>query len=112
MNALAGAPLDSTPLLCEDRALDLWQAWYGEGGSALGNPRRVISDANVRAQAAVDGQGWIIADGLMQAELDKGLLVAPFETRLEGYGYALLSSPNRFLNRHARELRDWIVEHA
>ena len=110
--ALATAPLDATPLLCEDRKLDLWQVWYGEQSAALDNPRRVISDANVRAQAAIDGQGWTLADAMMQAELDSGKLVAPFGHRLEGYGYALLASPGRFLSRKAIELKDWIIAHA
>ncbi len=110
--ALATAPLDATPLLCEDRKFDLWQIWYGEEPAALENPRRVISDANVRVQAAIDGQGWILADAMMQVELDSGKLVAPFAHRLEGYGYALLASPGRFVSRKANELKDWIVEHA
>jgi DNA-binding transcriptional LysR family regulator len=110
---IAEAPLGSIPLLCEeDRSLDLWQAWYGEQARPLANPRRVIADANVRTQAAVDGQGWTLADALMQRELDAGDLVAPFAHRLDGYGYALQSSPARYVNRKALELRNWLVEHA
>ena len=98
------------PLLCEDRTFDLWRAWMGKRGDQLTNPRRIISDANVRTQAAIDGQGWTLADGLMQRELDSGLLVAPFKHRLSGYGYAIQSSSGRFLSRNARLLRDWLVE--
>ena len=108
---MARAPLNSIPLLCEeDRAQDLWQAWYGR--RPMQNPRRVIADANVRTQAAVDGQGWTLADALMQRELDAGDLVAPFEHRLDGYGYALVSSPARYVNHKARELRDWLIAYA
>lgn len=110
--ALATAPLGATPLLCEDRMLDMWQAWYGSQPVLLDNPRRTISDANVRTQAAIDGQGWTIADALMQPELDSGQLVAPFAQRLDGFGYSLLTSPGRFLGHKARELRDWIIDHA
>ncbi len=46
--------LASIPLLCEDRPLDLWQTWYGQQ-QPLTNPRRIIADANVRTQAAIDG---------------------------------------------------------
>ena len=77
------------PLLCEDRTLDLWRAWMGKKGDRLSNPRRIISDANVRTQAAIDGLGWTLADGLMQREFDSGLLVAPFKHQLSGYGYVI-----------------------
>ncbi|MDJ0779209.1 MAG: LysR family transcriptional regulator [Gammaproteobacteria bacterium] len=106
---LVQGPLGSTPLLCEDRALDLWQTWYGEQSESLANPRRVIDDANVRTQAAIDGQGWTLADAMMEHELRTGALVAPFDRRLEGYGYLIESAPGRFLGRDAVTLRDWLV---
>lgn len=110
--ALTAAPFNSIPLLCEDRPMDLWQAWYGEQDRPLDNTRRVVTDANVRTQAAIDGQGWTMADGMMQRELDMGELVAPFAQQLTGYGYAILGSPARYVNRRALELRNWLVEHA
>jgi DNA-binding transcriptional LysR family regulator len=106
----ARAPLDSMPLLCEDRSLDLWQTWFGDDRPPLQNPRRIIGDANVRTQAAVDGQGWTMADSLMQRELDDGLLVAPFRHRLDGYGYAIQVPPNRYVSQNATRLRQWLVE--
>ena len=110
---IARAPLDAIPLLCEeDRSFDLWQAWYGEQERPLGNPRRIIADANVRTQAAVDGQGWTLADAMMQRELDAGDLVAPFSHRLDGYGYAIVGSPARYVSRKALEFRDWLIAHA
>lgn len=109
---LGRAPLNSIPLLCEDRSLDLWQTWYGEGQLPLQNPRRIIADANVRAQAAVDGQGWTMADALMQRELEVGDLMAPFGHQLQGYGYAIQSSPGRFISQNALELRRWLVDNA
>ena len=109
---LATAPLSSIPLLCEDRSLDLWQTWYGQPQMPLRNPRRIIADANVRTQAAVDGQGWTMADALMQRELEVGDLVAPFGHRLEGYGYAIQASPGRFISQNALELRQWLVDNA
>jgi DNA-binding transcriptional LysR family regulator len=111
-SAITAPPLVSIPLLCEDRSLDLWQAWYGKQDRPLQNPRRVIADSNVRAQAAVDGQGWVMADALMQRELDAGDLVAPFAHRLQGYGYAIQASPARYVSRKALELRNWLVDHA
>ncbi|MDH3762494.1 MAG: LysR family transcriptional regulator [Gammaproteobacteria bacterium] len=108
---LSAAKLTSTPLLCEDRALDLWQVWYGKQRRPLDNPRRVIADANVRTQAAIDGQGWTLADALMQRELDSGALVAPFAHRLDGYGYAIQTYPGRFVSQIALTLRKWLVDH-
>jgi DNA-binding transcriptional LysR family regulator len=117
---LSQAELASTTLLCEDRSLDLWQAWYARQPQSqpqpqpqpLTNPRRVIADANVRTQAAIDGQGWTMADALMQRELDAGDLVAPFAHQLDGFGYAIQTSQSRYVSRKAQELRSWLVEHA
>lgn len=99
----------STALLCEDRSFDVWQEWYGREELALPQPRRIIADANVRTQAAIDGQGWTMADALMLPELESGLLVSPFRHQLEGYGYALMVAPGRFLNKKARSLIDWLM---
>jgi len=104
---LAAAPLDAVPLLCEDREFDLWQAWFGGRPE---NPRRIIADANVRTQAAIDGLGWTLADALMRRELDAGLLVAPFRHRLHGYGYALEMPANRYMGQSANTLKNWLVE--
>ena len=106
------APFDSIPLLCEDRRLDLWSEWSGEHTMSLPNPRRVVVDANVRTQAAIDGQGLTMADALMATELENGSLVAPFEHQLEGYGYALMASPGRYMNQKVRGLRAWLMEEA
>lgn len=96
------------PLLCEDRSIDHWQVWYSSIGKQLSNPRHVISDANVRVQAAIDGQGLIMADQLMQNELDNGLLVPLFKQQLTGYGYTLMRSPMRNRNPNAQLLYEWL----
>jgi len=102
-------PFDHIPLLCEDRRLDLWGEWSGDNSLTLSNQRRVIADSNVRTQAAIDGQGFTMADALMSTELENGSLVAPFEYQLEGYGYALMVSPGRYMNRKVRDLQDWLL---
>ncbi len=103
-------PHDAIPLLCEDRSLDLWQAWYGQQALSLSNPRRIIADANVRTQAAIDGQGWTMADALMQHELDSGLLVSPFADRLDGFGYAIETAAGRFASQNASALKAWLLD--
>ena len=109
----AAAVLLQLPLLDEDRQQDLWCEWFTSAGvdfSQITNPRRTISDANVRVQAAVDGQGLILADAMMQTEIDNGLLVAPFAAQLHGYGYALLAAPSRPTRPNAEALRQWLAD--
>ena len=69
-----------------------------------------IADANVRVQAAIDGQGLVLADELMRSELASGALVAPFDVQLSGYGYVIMSSPNRPLGAAAVALRGWLCD--
>jgi len=119
---LTRGPLAALPLLGEDRHQDLWQEWYDnavivDGAKVsktpvLPNPRRTITDSNVRVQAAIDGQGFILADQLMINELNSQQLVAPFSEMLKGYGYALLCSPNRILNDNAQALKSWLSTQA
>jgi DNA-binding transcriptional LysR family regulator len=110
VKTLLSAPWNKVPLLCEDRALDLWQIWLKPTTQALANPRRVIADANVRVQAAIDGQGLIMDDALLKYELDNNQLVAPFKKHLSGYGYALLSPVGKTRNLKAQALREWLVD--
>jgi hypothetical protein len=51
-------------------------------------------------------------DALMQRELDCGDLIAPFTHQLDGFGYAIETSPSRYVNRKALELRSWLIDHA
>ncbi len=101
--------LNQLPLLTEDRTQDLWQEWFSCAALNLENPRRLISDANVRVQAAIDGQGLILADALMQVELDGHLLIPPFQQQLHGYGYALMQAPGRIVNQKTQALTEWLV---
>ena len=115
MDSMMQEPLQNIPLLCEDRKQDLWQEWFeanypGDSCIELTNPRRIISDANVRVQAAVDGQGLILADDLMLNELNNGLLVAPFKEQLTGYGYAFCSSPTRIYGDNTLILKSWMMK--
>ncbi|WP_271273125.1 LysR family transcriptional regulator [Aliamphritea hakodatensis] len=108
--AMLQPPWCDITLLCEDRTQDFWTEWFEEQDDALINPRRTLSDANVRVQAAIDGQGWMLADELMRSELDNGLLVSPFDHGLNGYGYVLLCEPSRIVSRNAELLQQWLAE--
>ena len=73
----------------------------------MSNPRRTITDANVRVQAAIDGQGFILADKLMINEIENDLLIQPFDECLVGYGYSLRSSSTRIFSTQATLLKKW-----
>lgn len=112
ITALGSALWSKVPLLCEERSLDLWQTWETSMQADLTNPRRIISDANVRVQAAIDGQGLVLADALLKNEFHNGLLVAPFQGQLDGYGYSIYCSQLRSINPKVAALRDWLIDTA
>lgn len=111
VKAILDSPLSTIPLLCEERQHDLWNEWTAAAipvmQDKLINPRRVVIDANVRVQAAIDGQGFILADSLMSNEIDNRLLIQSFNECLEGYGYSLKSSSTRIFSSDANKLKSW-----
>ena len=102
-----GEPVESITLLDENRNQDLWEEWFGQ--PELTNPRQVIEDANVRVQAAIDGQGLILADEMMQSEIHNRLLYAPYASALHGYGYLLRSAPRGNPSPVAADMLQWLV---
>ena len=98
------------PLLCEDRTQDLWQEWAKDNYSIQDNPHRIIEDANVRVQAAIDGQGLILADNLMNAELRNGTLQRITDQELTGYGYILMASTKSQSQPTTSALLDWLIK--
>ena len=108
--AIQGGSLavDSIRLLSENRQQDLWLEWFNQ--SALSNPRQVIQDANVRVQAAIDGQGLILADDMMQSELESGRLVTPFSHHLAGYGYRIHCPQPSPRNDRVESFINWLLQ--
>ncbi|MEM7173469.1 MAG: LysR substrate-binding domain-containing protein, partial [Pseudomonadota bacterium] len=96
-------------LLRDDAAEDLWPEWLGLAGLAAmnDNPSQTVSDPNVRIQAAVDGQGVVLADDLVGDELASGRLIAPFDLGLTGYGYHLLASKSSRSRPAVRAFMAW-----
>lgn len=101
--------LSGAILLCEDRSQDLWNEWSKGHLRLEGNPRRVIADANVRVQAAIDGQGLILADDLMRPEISSGALVRIGQRELGGYGYSIMSPVSSRKRPEVKALLDWLV---
>ena len=65
MEQLLDKSLAELLLLTEDRRNNLWTAWFNN--RSLPQRQQVIADANVRVQAAIDGQIFMLADALMSA---------------------------------------------
>ena len=105
--------LGGQTLLRDDPNDDLWPDWLelaGVGQESVG-AGQVISDPNVRIQAAMDGQGVVLADDLVAEERRSGRLVAPFEWRLEGYGYHI-AWPGPRERPVAKAFRNWLMAEA
>lgn len=78
--------------LHDDETQAAWRRWLDHAGvdDSDVTPGPVIADPNVRMQAAIDGQGFALADSLVHDELETGRLIAPFDVALPGYGYYLI----------------------
>ncbi len=97
-------------LLRDQEDIDYWPQWLRAAGLAATQLAEapVIVDPNVRVQSAVDGHGLVLANPLVQAEIDAGRLVEPFDIRLRGYGYYLIWSHNTRQGEPLRLFRDWL----
>ena len=107
VNAVEKGDWSGLALLCEDRPQDLWEEWSRDPDRLQHCVRRTIGDANVRVQAAVDGIGLVLADDMMQFEMDAGLLARIDRHDLHGYGYAVLQNP---LSRHRGPVQELLAE--
>ncbi|MEM7208646.1 MAG: LysR family transcriptional regulator [Pseudomonadota bacterium] len=100
--------------LHDQKSNDGWRAWLEKAGlQHLGEGRGpVIVDPNVRVQSAIDGQGIVLANKLLQDEIDAGRLIEPFDVRLEGYGFHLIYN-DAARHRHAVVLfSNWLRRQA
>jgi DNA-binding transcriptional LysR family regulator len=100
-------------LLRDQTGTDYWAEWLLKAGaSTVTQNGPVIVDPNVRVQSAIDGQGLVLANPLVDPLIQQGLLCEPFEVRLQGYGYYLVHSDRVSENRQYTVFRDWIIEEA
>lgn len=113
--SLHPAELREYPLLDEESP-DNWDHWLALAGVAGLAPRKRISidDTNVRLQAAIDGQGFMLTcPSLLRYEVVRGrLLVAPFDIMLPSYSYYLVYPKNTPLKPQLRRFIDWILAEA
>ena len=106
--------LHAHTLLHDQPGIDLWDEWFVKAG-VDGPPAGTgltITDPNVRVQAAIDGQGVVLADCLIDNEIDAGRLVAPFEIILDGYGFHMLYETQAARRPAFRRFREWILAEA
>lgn len=98
-------------LLRDQTGTDYWTEWLMQAGvSDTTESGPVIVDPNVRVQSAIDGQGLLLANPLLTPLIEEGLLSEPFDVRLDGYGYYLVSSDRVVDNQQYLAFRDWLLE--
>ena len=99
-------------MILDDATMLSWQAWLAAAGAvpppALNGP--VYSDPALAFEAAVAGQGVLLAVEMMAADaLADGRLVAPFPTRLEtGLGYWFVTSAERRPPAKVQRFKAWL----
>jgi DNA-binding transcriptional LysR family regulator len=73
---------------------------------SIGDPR-----FELRIQAAIEGQGFALADALVDGDIAEGRLVAPFNVMLSGYGYYLVHGTDT-MRPIAQTFYNWLLAEA
>jgi DNA-binding transcriptional LysR family regulator len=100
------------PVIFDEGTMLSWDGWLRAAGleppPALNGP--IYSDPALAFEAAVGGQGVLLAVEMMAADaLADGRLVTPFPTRLETkLGYWFVTSADRHVPAKVRRFRDWL----
>jgi LysR family glycine cleavage system transcriptional activator len=98
------------PLLHEDDRED-WYNWFVEAGFASPQIGRgtMFNDSAVMLQAALSGQGAVLADDLFgRSAVASGDLVQPFDISISGGSYWLASRNFSRLSKSAKSCADWL----
>jgi LysR family glycine cleavage system transcriptional activator len=107
--------LDRFPII-HQRDRSEWRAWFALAGCAdLVTPEEtMITDSNMVIQAALCGQG--VSLGIfpfVQAEVDAGRLVKPFDLDLRpARSFYLLSKPGNHRTAEVAAVMDWLAAEA
>lgn len=106
--------LRTQTFLHDQQGTDKWEEWLRQAGLAdMGSGvGPVIVDPNVRVQSAIDGHGMVLADILLNEEIEMNRLVKPFATELEGYGFHLLYTPAAKRRSAFALFRAWLLDEA
>lgn len=106
--------LSAVPVIADQTSMLDWPAWLAHAGldplTALSGP--VYSDASLAFDAAISGQGVLLAADMMTADaVSDGRLVRPFERPVTGKrGYFLATAKGRREPKKLRLFRDWLAE--
>jgi LysR family glycine cleavage system transcriptional activator len=89
-----------------------WAPWFAAAGLSIAEPRRgpVFNDSELALQAAIQGQGAVLARGSLAAlKLRAGTLVAPFAQRIPSPATCHLVYPPQHARKPALLLfREWL----
>lgn len=91
-----------------------WQDWFENNqveSNYTNGSYRVYSLSAMAIQAAVEGQGFVLAQYAMASrEIEAGRLISPFPSPLSLPSSYYLTWPSRvFNNRHCRQFHRWII---
>ena len=106
--------LGKIPVIADQTSMLDWPLWLGAAGYdpklKLSGP--VYSDASLAFDAAISGQGLLLAADMMSADaVCDGRLVRPFEKPVQGaHGYYLATARGRRESKKLKLFRDWLAE--
>ena len=100
--------------LRDQATMDRWPDWFRMAGleDRWSTTGPVIEDPNVRVQSAIDGQGMVLANRLVEDEITRGRLVEPFPVRLQDSGYDFVYPEGAAQRVPFRQFRDWLLNQA
>ena len=106
------ADLANVPVIMDQASMLSWPDWLaavGQTGLKLSGP--AISDPALAFDAAIAGQGVLLALGIMaEYGLERGQVVAPFPTITHSkFGYWFATARGRELPARTRKFRSWLV---
>jgi LysR family glycine cleavage system transcriptional activator len=105
--------LSQVPVIADQTSMLDWSRWLAasgfEPGLKLSGP--VYSDASLAFDAAISGQGLLLAADMMSADaVCDGRLVRPFEKPIQGvHGYYLATAKGRRESKKLKLFRDWLA---
>ncbi|WP_018859632.1 LysR substrate-binding domain-containing protein [Rhizobium sp. 42MFCr.1] len=108
------ADILSLPAVIDGRAMFTWEVWMREAGlsGATLETRHVFNDASLCLDAAIAGQGVMLAwQTLADFALQQGQLVAPFGIRAKtGFGHYFVTAEGAREPKKVKDFKAWIRE--
>ncbi|QQR38814.1 LysR substrate-binding domain-containing protein [Devosia rhizoryzae] len=105
--------LGKMPVIADSTSMLDWPLWLAAAGLAPETPLNgpVYSDASLAFDAAISGQGVLLAADMMSADaVSDGRLRRPFDRPVAGLsGYFLATAKGRRETKKLRAFRDWLT---